>query len=168
MGETNVNTISGSVKLIENCEKTTLFLLRGTKIVINNVLISPKFWNILLNFRDIRQNWYHIATVNKTNGKFLLITNTIFEKKRVLEKLPSLSSDLYYAQISAVEIHYLIDQKSTHFNDFMIWHDRFKHPRFIMMSTNNWEFTRSLIEKLKDNKVKWIFMYCLLSRKINC
>ena len=42
MGETNVNTISGSAKLIESSGRATPFLPEEIKIVINNALLSPK------------------------------------------------------------------------------------------------------------------------------
>ena len=71
--------------------------------------------------------------MNETNGEYLLITNTIFGKKCILEKLPSLSSSLCYIQISVAEIHYLVDKKSTKFNDFMVWNDRLGHPSSIMI-----------------------------------
>ena len=48
MGKTNVNTICGSTKLIEASERTPIFLPEGTKIAINNALLSTKFrWNLL-------------------------------------------------------------------------------------------------------------------------
>ena len=83
MKKINANTISGSSKLIESSRKATLFLPKGTKIVIYNALISLKSQKNLLSFKDICQNGYHIETMNETNGKFLLIINTIYGKKNV-------------------------------------------------------------------------------------
>nr|AQY61295.1 Pol [Coffea arabica] len=133
MGETNVNTISGSAKLIESSGRATIFLPEGTKIIVNNALFSPKSRRNLLSFKDIRENGYHIETMTETNGEFLLITSIIYGKKCEVEKLPSFSSGLYYAQISAIEIYHLVDQKSTHPDDFIIWHDRLGHLGSIMM-----------------------------------
>ena len=60
MGETNINTISDSAKLIENFRKTTLPLPQETKIIINNALLSPKSRKNLSNFKNICENEYHI------------------------------------------------------------------------------------------------------------
>ena len=88
MGETNVNTISGSAQLIEGSGRATIFLPKGTKMIIHDALFSPKSRRNLLSFKDIRRNGYHIETMNETNGEYLLVTNTISGKKCVLEKLP--------------------------------------------------------------------------------
>ena len=109
MGETNIHTICGSAKMSEGSGRATIFLPEGTKVVINNALLSTKSRRNLLSFKDIRRNGYHIETMNETNKEYLLITNTISGKKCVLEKLPSLSSGLYYMKISATEIHHLED-----------------------------------------------------------
>ena len=84
MGETNVNIISGSATLIEDSGRVTIFLYEGTKFVIKNVLLSTKSLRNLF-FNGIRRNRYYIETLNKTNVEYLLITNTIFEKKCVLK-----------------------------------------------------------------------------------
>ena len=51
------------------------------------------------------------------------------------EKLPALSSGLYYTSISTVESHAVVNKRFTNFNDFIIWHDRLGHPEFNMMRT---------------------------------
>ena len=53
IGETNINTISGSIKLIEGSKKTIVFLPKGTKLFINNALLSFKSGRNLLNFQNI-------------------------------------------------------------------------------------------------------------------
>ena len=68
----------------------------------------------------------------------------------MLEKLPSISSGLYYAKISDIEIHHLINQKFIDPDNFTIWHDRLGHRGSIMI--------RKMIENshghpLKNQKV---------------
>ena len=86
-----------------------------------------------MSFKDIRKNEYHLETLTTENNEYMLIVNTISNIKHVLEKLPCLSSGLYYTRISAVESYHLIDQKSIIPNEFMIWHDRLGHPGCTMM-----------------------------------
>ena len=51
----------------------------------------------------------------------------------MLEKLPTLSSGLYYAEISTIEAHSIVNQKFTDINIFVLWHDRIGHPGSIML-----------------------------------
>ena len=78
----------------------------------------------LLSFKAIRQNDYHIETANDGKVEYLYITTINVEKKIVHEKLPALSSELYYtSSISTVESHDIVNKRFTNFNDFIIWHD---------------------------------------------
>lgn len=65
MSEDNVNTISGSTKLIEGSGRANIQLSRGTKIIINNALFSTKSRKNLLTFKDIRNNGFHIETTSE-------------------------------------------------------------------------------------------------------
>jgi len=158
MGKTSVHTISGSAQLIEGSGRATVFLPEGAKVSINNALLSTKSRRNLLSFKDIRRNGYHIETTNETNKEYLLLTKIISGKKCILEKLPSLSSGLYYTKISAVENHHLVDQKSTNQNEFLIWHDRLGHPDSIMMRRI---IKNSYGHSLKNHKI-------LKSNEISC
>ena len=63
----------------------------------------------MLSFKDIYRNEYHIEIMSEINGEYLLILNIISKKKCVLEKLRSLSFDLYYTKISATDVNHLED-----------------------------------------------------------
>ena len=115
-----VTTISGNSKLIEGSGRTTIFLLKGTKLVIEDALFSSKSPRNLLSFKDICRNGYHVETVNEMNIEYLGITRSVSGQKYDLEKLPTLSSGLYYAEISTIEAHFIINQKFTDSNTFML------------------------------------------------
>lgn len=133
MKNANVNTISGCSNIIEGFGKANIVLQRGTKFVIENALFSSKSLRNLLNFKDIRQNGYHIETVDIDNIEYLYITSIVEGDKCVLEKLPSFSSGLYYSNISTFETYTVINKESTSPNPFYIWHDRLGHPGSSMM-----------------------------------
>ncbi|PIN01592.1 hypothetical protein CDL12_25899 [Handroanthus impetiginosus] len=62
MVETNINIISGSIKLIEGSRRANILLPRGMKFVIGDALFSSKSQRSLLSFKDICRNGYHIET----------------------------------------------------------------------------------------------------------
>ena len=111
--KTNVTTISGNSNLIEGSGRATIFLPKGTKHVIEDALFSSKSPRNLLSFKDIRRNGYHVETINEMNVKYLGITKIVSDQKYVLEKLSTLSSGLYYAKISTIEAHSIVNQKFT-------------------------------------------------------
>ncbi|TYH13303.1 hypothetical protein ES288_A06G132000v1 [Gossypium darwinii] len=78
MKEESVSIISGSTTIIEGSRRAIILLPRGTKIEIINTLYSPKSQINLLSFKDIRQNGYHIETLNEGNCEFLQITNQFY------------------------------------------------------------------------------------------
>ena len=129
----DVNTISGSTKLIEGSGRANILLPGGTKIHIDDALYSTKSQRNLLIFKDIRRNGYHIETTNEDNIEYLYITDVVLGKKNILEKLPVFSSGLYYTNISTIEAHAIVNQKFTDENNFIVWHDRLGHPGSIMM-----------------------------------
>ncbi|PIN13099.1 hypothetical protein CDL12_14284 [Handroanthus impetiginosus] len=73
LGETNINTISGSAKLIESSGRANIWLPEGTKLVIDNALFSSKSRKNLLSFKDIRRNGYLIETINDSNVECTLL-----------------------------------------------------------------------------------------------
>ncbi|TYJ14313.1 hypothetical protein E1A91_A10G110100v1 [Gossypium mustelinum] len=105
MGNTHVNIILDSSKLIEGSGRAIILLPKGTKFIIDEVLYSTKSQRNLLSFKDICFNGYHIETMNEKNVEYLYITNVEYGKKYVLERLPAFSSGLYYRHISAIESH---------------------------------------------------------------
>ena len=66
-------------------------------------------------------------------NEYLYITTIVSGKKCVLEKLPALSSSLYYTNISMIETHAIVNKKFTSLNTFIIWHDRLRHLGTIMI-----------------------------------
>ncbi|KAJ9535920.1 hypothetical protein OSB04_un000919 [Centaurea solstitialis] len=87
----------------------------------------------LLKGRDIRENGYHIETMDEGESEYLLITNISSGKKNVLEKLSMYSSGLYYTKIGAIETNMVINQKFIDRENFTLWHDRLGHPGSVMM-----------------------------------
>ncbi|TYJ40744.1 hypothetical protein E1A91_A04G162300v1 [Gossypium mustelinum] len=110
MKEESVSTISGSTTIIEGSVRAIILLPRGTKIEIINALCSPKSQRNLLSFKDIRQNGYHIETLNEGNCEFLQITSIAQGNKQIVEKLPAFFTGLYYTKISSIETHAIINQ----------------------------------------------------------
>ena len=127
MRETNVQTISGSINLIEGSGRANILLPGGTKLFIDNALYSTKSKRNLLGFKDIRRNGYHVETKTEGNQEYLDITNIVSGKKCIVEKLSSLSSGLYYTFISTIEINVVINQKFTNNDRFNVWHGRLSH-----------------------------------------
>ncbi|PHT58301.1 hypothetical protein CQW23_00664 [Capsicum baccatum] len=107
----NVTTVAGNSKLIEGSRRATIFLPKGTKLVIEDALFSSKSPRNLLSFKDIPRNGYHVETINEMNVEYLGITKNVSGQKQMLEKLPALSSGLYYAEISTIEAHSIVNQK---------------------------------------------------------
>ncbi|KAK8359548.1 hypothetical protein V6Z11_A04G103500 [Gossypium hirsutum] len=70
MSNAHVNTISGSLKLIEGSGRAIILLPKGTKFIIDDALYSTKSQRNLLSFKDIRLNGYHIETMNEKNVEF--------------------------------------------------------------------------------------------------
>ncbi|PIN05980.1 hypothetical protein CDL12_21473 [Handroanthus impetiginosus] len=132
MGEINVNTISGSIKLIEGSGRTNVWLPEGTKLVINNALFSSKSRRNLLSFKNIRRNEYYIEIMNDSNVEYLCITIN----QRGIENFFAFSSSIYYTKIYAIEMHHLVNFWFTDSKDFITWHDRLGHPGSIMMRSN--------------------------------
>jgi len=97
--EININTISGSANVIEDSGRAYILLSNGTKLDITEALYSSRFRRNLLSFKDICHNGYHIETRNKDNIECLYITSITLSRKLILEKLPTLSSVLYFTKI---------------------------------------------------------------------
>ena len=109
--EATITTISGNIKIIEGSGRASILLPRWTKLTINDVLLSTKSKRNLLSFKDIRQNGYHVETMNENNIEYLYIASNVSGKKCVLEKLLAFSFGLYYTNISTIEVHDTMNQK---------------------------------------------------------
>ena len=133
MREANVSTISGSSNLIEGSGRATVLLHGGTRMHIDDALYSTKSHRNLLSYKDIRRNGYHIETIEEENKEYIAITSMVDGNKCYLEKLPSISSGLYYTFISTIESHSIINSKFMDRDRFVVWHNRLGHPGTIMM-----------------------------------
>ena len=80
------------------------------------------------------------------NVEYTGIFKVVLDQKYVLEKLSTLSSDLYYAKISTIEAHSIVNQKFTDLKTFVLWHDRIGHPGSIT--------TRRIIENSNGHSLK--------------
>ena len=131
LGEADVHTISGKSKMIEGYGKANILMPNGTKLRIEVALYSSKSQRNLLSFKDIRSNGYHIETMNESGKEYLYVTSLQSGKKNILEKLPVLSSGLYYTIIRKAEVYAVVNQGVT--TEFKVWHERLGHPGAIMM-----------------------------------
>ena len=131
--EAKVTTISGSIDLIEGSGRAAIMLNNGTKLIINDALYSSRSRRNLLSFKDIRKNGYHLETMSENGAEFICITSNASGRRLILEKLPALSSGLYYTTIKAIETYAVSNQKFVDPKAFMLWHDRLGHPGSTMM-----------------------------------
>jgi hypothetical protein len=98
----NVLTIAGRDATIVGSGRATIILSMGTQIIIEDALLYPDSKRTLLSYRDIRQNSFHIETHDHNNEKILLITKNSGYGKRIVEKILSFPSGLYYTYIKLV------------------------------------------------------------------
>ena len=98
----SLTTIAGSDACIIGSGRATIILPMGTTLVIEEALLYPESTTTLLSFKDIRANGFRVETEEEYGKKYLLITKREENGKRVLEKLPSLETGLYYTNIKAL------------------------------------------------------------------
>jgi hypothetical protein len=91
----NVTTIGGRVAIIVGSGRATIVLPMGTQIVIEDALLYSDSTRTLLSYKDIRRNGFHVETNSVNKDEYLFITKHDGYNKRLLKKLPSLSSGLY-------------------------------------------------------------------------
>jgi hypothetical protein len=133
MNKEKLNTISDSTNIIEGSGRANIYLQKGTKLIIENALFSPKSLRNLLSFKDISKNGYHIETMNEMNIEYLCILKYISGKKYTLEKLSVSFNGLYYAKINNNESYSVVNRKFTDLKMYTLWHDRLGHPGSTMM-----------------------------------
>jgi len=68
--------------------------------------------------------------------------------------------DLYYAYISTIRMHVMVNQKFTNQNEFLVWYDHSSYPGSIMMRKKGlknscWHPLRSQ----ETSSDQWVFMY---------
>lgn len=69
-------------------------------------MFSPKSKSYLLSFKEIRDNGYHIQSMNEINLYYLGITKNV-SGHTCIEKFSALSSGLYWTKISAIETYFI-------------------------------------------------------------
>jgi hypothetical protein len=89
--------------------------------------LYPDSTRTLLSYKDTRRNGFHIETHNDNKGEYLFITKNDGYTKQLLEKIPSLSTGLYFTYIKPVQhIAYKIIFQNP--DVFKTWHDCLGHP----------------------------------------
>jgi hypothetical protein len=104
----------------------------GMQIIIEAALLYPDSTRILIGYRDIRKNGFHIETHEDNKEEYLLFTKDIGYGKQIFKKIPSLSSGLYYIYIKPVA-HVAYKVIFQNVDAFQTWHDRLGHPGIGMM-----------------------------------
>jgi hypothetical protein len=99
----NVTTIAGRDAIIVGSGRATIVLPIGTQIVIEDALLYPDSTRTLLSYKDIRRNGFHVEPNTDNKDEYLFITKHDGYNKRLLQKIPSLSSRLYYTYIKLVQ-----------------------------------------------------------------
>jgi hypothetical protein len=133
LNKASVNTISGSSNRVEGSGRANIILPKGTKFCIDDGLYSFKSRRNLIIFKDIRLNGYHVETTNEGNNEYFYITSIISSQKLILEKLSAFFFELYYTTIRTIESHVVMYRKYSNSKMFMLWYDRLRHPKTIMM-----------------------------------
>jgi hypothetical protein len=104
----------------------------GTQITIEDVFLYPNSTRILLSFRDVRKNGFHVETHMHNKEEFLFFTKLTGYGKQICEKISSLQTGLYYTYIKHIDhIAYKIIFQNV--DTFRNWHDRLGHPGIGMM-----------------------------------
>jgi hypothetical protein len=98
----NVLTIAGRNATIVGSGRATITFPNGTQVPIENALLYPDSTRTLISFRDIRKSGLHVCTHEDNKEKFLLITKTSGYGHKILERIPSTPSRLYYTYIKLV------------------------------------------------------------------
>jgi hypothetical protein len=89
--------------MIVESGRATIVHPMGTQIVIEDALLYSSSTHTLLSYKDIRRNDFHVETNSGNKDEYLSITKNDGYNKRLLEKIPSLSSGLYYTYIKLVQ-----------------------------------------------------------------
>jgi hypothetical protein len=81
----NIMTITGSNARIVVTGSSTLVLPMGTQIFVKDALLYPDSKRMLLSFKDIRVNGFHVETEIEHGTEYLLITKFDGYQKRVVK-----------------------------------------------------------------------------------
>ncbi|CAN6576969.1 unnamed protein product [Malus baccata var. baccata] len=129
----HLTTLSGSSNLIEGYGKAHIMLSNRTILTIKEALYSPRSGRMLLSFRDIRDNKYHLQTIEDHGSEFFCITSYEYDQKHIHEKLERLLNGLYITTIRGIEAYSVADPMPEFPDTLLFWHDRLGHPGCDMM-----------------------------------
>ena len=121
----HLTTLSRPSNLIEGYGKARIMLSNGTILTIMVALYSPCSERTLLSFRDIRDNQYHLETIEDHGSEFLCIASYEYGQKRVHKKLERLPSRLYITTIRGIEAHIVAGPMPEFQDTLLLWHDCF-------------------------------------------
>jgi len=119
----NIMTIAGSNAHIVGTESATLVLPMGTQIFVKDALLYPDSKCTLLSFKDICSNDFHIEIEIEQGTEYQIITKFDGYRKKIVERLPSSPSGLYYTYIKPTEGYVAMKTKFRNAESFRIWHD---------------------------------------------
>jgi hypothetical protein len=122
----NITTIEGPDAVIVGLRRATIILPMGTQLVIKDALFYPDSNHTLLSYKDIRCNGYHIETHNDNKDEYLFITKNDGYAEQQLEKIPSLSTGLYFTYVKPVQ-HVAYKIIFQNLDVFKTWHNRLGH-----------------------------------------
>ncbi|KAM2273927.1 hypothetical protein ACFX1S_043797 [Malus domestica] len=88
---------------------------------------------MLLSFKGIRDNQYHVETTEDNGSKFLYITSYKYGQKHIHEKLERLPIGFYITTIRGKESHHMVGHVPGFQNTLLLWHNRMGHPECDMM-----------------------------------
>jgi hypothetical protein len=94
----------------------------GTQVTIENALLYHDSTCTLLSYRDIHKNRLHVITHEENNEEFLHIIKKNRDGHDILERIPSLSSRLYYTYIKLVP-HVAYKVIFQNVDAFTTWHE---------------------------------------------
>jgi hypothetical protein len=94
--EGSITTVIGNDNKIVGTSRATIILPNGTNLVINEALLYPNSTRMLLSFKDICANGFHIETNDEDGEERLIMTRKHGDQKTVVESFPSIKEILYY------------------------------------------------------------------------
>jgi hypothetical protein len=98
----NVLTIARRDATIVGSGRATITFPNGTQVMIEEALLYSDSTRTLISFRDIWKSGLHVCTHEDNKYEFLLITKSSRYGHKVLKRISSTPSGLYYAYIKHV------------------------------------------------------------------
>ncbi|KAM1760399.1 hypothetical protein ACFX12_003275 [Malus domestica] len=124
----HLTNLLGSSNLIEGYGKAHIMLSNGTILTIKEALYSPRSRRMLLSFRDIQDNHYHIETTEDNGSEFLCITSYEYGQKLIHENFERLPSGLYITTIRGIEAHSVANPMPEFQDTLLLWYDHLGYP----------------------------------------